>query len=67
MGAGGKVSYVWDLGVRQLDGQPLVGVEVVLEAPGTKARVRPQAREQDRVDGLSRGEGAPDDACVGQG
>ena len=38
MGAGGKVSYVWDLGVRQLDGQPLVGVKVVLEAPGKKGQ-----------------------------
>ena len=32
-----------------------------------KAGVGPQAREQDRADGLSRGEGAPDDACKGCG
>lgn len=37
---GGRVSYLWDFGVWQLDGQPLVGVEVVLEAPGRKGRSR---------------------------
>lgn len=32
----GHITHLWDLGVRHLDGKPLVGVQVVLEAPGRK-------------------------------
>ena len=53
----GSIPYLWDLGVRQLHGQPLVGVQVALEAPGRKGHVGPKGRMWTELEGLMWGEG----------